>query len=210
MITPLKIENYVSTYLSKEDDLLRELDRVTNLRTLAPRMLSGHVQGNFLSIISSILRPKRILEIGTFTGYSALCLAAGLADDGLIYTLDRDEETALIAQSFFERSEYKSKIRHIVGDAKSIIPTLDEEWDLVFIDADKEAYLVYYEMVIEKVRPSGIILADNILWSGKIVEEPMDKKTRLIHEFNMAIAQDTRVKNVILPLRDGVNVIMKK
>jgi predicted O-methyltransferase YrrM len=210
MITSLKIENYISTHLTKEDDLLKELDRVTNLKTLAPRMLSGHVQGNFLSIISSIIQPKRILEIGTFTGYSALSLASGLVADGLLYTIDRDEETGLIAQSFFKRSNHCSKIKYLIGDAKLIIPTLKEQWDIVFIDADKEAYPLYYHLVIDNLRSGGIILADNILWSGKITEEPMDKKTRILHEFNMMVSNDDRVKNVILPLRDGVNVIMKK
>ena len=210
MITPLNIENYISTFLSKEDELLRELDRVTNLRTLAPRMLSGHVQGNLLSILSLMIQPKRILEIGTFTGYSALCLAAGLSENGLLYTIDRDEETALIASSFFTKSKYQDKINFIVGDAKSIIPTLRETWDLVFIDADKEAYSMYFEQVVDHVRPGGIILADNILWSGKVVDEPKDKKTRLLHEFNVMVSQDHRVKNVILPLRDGINLIIKK
>jgi caffeoyl-CoA O-methyltransferase len=210
MITSLKIENYISTHLTKEDDLLKELDRVTNLKTLAPRMLSGHVQGNFLSIISSLIQPKRILEIGTFTGYSALSLASGLVADGLLYTIDRDEETGLIAQSFFKRSNHSSKIKYLIGDAKLIIPTLKEQWDIVFIDADKEAYPLYYHLVIDNLRSGGIILADNILWSGKITEEPMDKKTRILHEFNIMVSKDERVKNVILPLRDGVNVIMKK
>jgi caffeoyl-CoA O-methyltransferase len=210
MITPSGIETYISIHLTAEDDLLRELDRQTNLKTLAPRMLSGHVQGNFLSIISAMLRPRRILEIGTFTGYSALCLASGLTEDGVIYTLDRDEETAVIAQNFFQKSKYASQINFITGDAKDIIPTLHESWDLVFIDADKAAYPQYYDMIIDNVRPGGIILADNILWSGKVIEEPMDKKTRILHEFNLMVSKDHRVKNVILPLRDGVNMIMKK
>ena len=209
MITPLSIENYISTHLSSEDDLLRELDKVTNLKTLSPRMLSGHVQGSFLTIISTMIKPKRILEIGTFTGYSALCLAKGLDNDGLIYTLDRDEETAIIARQFFNKSSFNPKIKFIIGDAKEIIPTLTESWDIVFIDADKAAYPLYYDLVIDSIRPGGIILADNILWSGKVVEEPMDKKTRILHEFNIMVSKDPRVKNVILPLRDGVNVIMK-
>jgi caffeoyl-CoA O-methyltransferase len=209
-ITDPAIESYISQFLTAEDKHLTQLDRKTNLSTLAPRMLSGHLQGNFLSIISALLKPKRILEIGTFTGYSSICLAEGLTEDGMLYTLEIDEETSVIAQDFINRSPNASKIKVVIGEAQKIIPTLEEEWDLVFIDADKEAYPKYYDMVIDRVRSGGAILIDNVLWSGKVTDQEMDKKTKILHELNQRISQDPRVKNVILPLRDGLNLVLKK
>lgn len=209
MIEDLKTSNYISTYLTPEDELLKALDRETNLKTLAPRMLSGHVQGNLLTMLAMMITPKRILEIGTFTGYATLALAKGLAEDGLIFTIDIDEETDVIAKKYFAASGVGHKIQPYTGNALDIIPQLDEVWDIVFIDADKLAYAAYYDMVVPKVRQGGVILIDNVLWKGKVYEETKDKKTNHLHELNAYIANDTRVMNMILPLRDGINVVVK-
>lgn len=209
MITDPDIENYIDQYKSESSPLLMDLERTTHLRVLAPQMLSGQLQGNLLSILSMMLRPQRILEIGTYTGFSAICLSEGLSPHGLLYTIDVNNEIEDIAKKYIERSPRAEQIKFLIGDARELIPTINEQWDLVFIDADKESYSQYYEMVIDKTRPGGIILADNVLWYGKVVNEDKDKKTRLIHEFNVMVSKDHRVRNVILPLRDGINVIQK-
>ncbi|HOY12807.1 MAG TPA: O-methyltransferase [Saprospiraceae bacterium] len=209
MITDPEIDLYIDQYKTQSSSLLLDLERATHLQVLAPQMLSGQTQGNLLSILSTMMRPQRVLEIGTYTGFSAICLAEGLSHHGLLYTIDVNNEIEDIARKYIERSPKAAQIQFLVGDAKTIIPTLKESWDLVFIDADKESYSLYYEMVIDQVRPGGIILADNVLWYGKVVQEEKDKKTRLIHEFNVMVSKDHRVKNVILPLRDGINVIQK-
>ncbi|MBK8388852.1 MAG: class I SAM-dependent methyltransferase [Saprospiraceae bacterium] len=209
MITNPEIDLYIDQYKTQSSSLLLDLERATHLQVLAPQMLSGQTQGNLLSILSTMMRPQRVLEIGTYTGFSAICLAEGLSPHGLLYTIDVNNEIEDIARKYIERSPKAAQIQFLVGDAKTIIPTLKESWDLVFIDADKESYSLYYEMVVDQVRPGGIILADNVLWYGKVVQEEKDKKTRLIHEFNVMVSKDHRVKNVILPLRDGINVIQK-
>lgn len=209
MITDPEIDLYIDQYKTQSSSLLLDLERATHLQVLAPQMLSGQTQGNLLSILSTMMRPQRVLEIGTYTGFSAICLAEGLSPHGLLYTIDVNNEIEDIARKYIERSPKAPQIQFLVGDAKTIIPTLKESWDLVFIDADKESYSLYYEMVVDHVRPGGIILADNVLWYGKVVQEEKDKKTRLIHEFNVMVSKDHRVKNVILPLRDGINVIQK-
>ena len=209
MITNPEIDLYIDQYKTQSSSLLLDLERATHLQVLAPQMLSGQTQGNLLSILSTMMRPQRVLEIGTYTGFSAICLAEGLSPHGLLYTIDVNNEIEDIARKYIERSPKAPQIQFLVGDAKTIIPTLKESWDLVFIDADKESYSLYYEMVVDQVRPGGIILADNVLWYGKVVQEEKDKKTRLIHEFNVMVSKDHRVKNVILPLRDGINVIQK-
>ncbi|MBK8632272.1 MAG: class I SAM-dependent methyltransferase [Saprospiraceae bacterium] len=209
MITDPEIDLYIDQYKTQSSSLLLDLERATHLQVLAPQMLSGQTQGNLLSILSTMMRPQRVLEIGTYTGFSAICLAEGLSPHGLLYTIDVNNEIEDIARKYIERSPKAAQIQFLVGDAKTIIPTLKESWDLVFIDADKESYSLYYEMVVDQVRPGGIILADNVLWYGKVVQEEKDKKTRLIHEFNVMVSKDHRVKNVILPLRDGINVIQK-
>lgn len=209
MITNPEIDLYIDQYKTQSSSLLLDLERATHLQVLAPQMLSGQTQGNLLSILSTMMRPQRVLEIGTYTGFSAICLAEGLSPHGLLYTIDVNNEIEDIARKYIERSPKAAQIQFLVGDAKAIIPTLKESWDLVFIDADKESYSLYYEMVVDQVRPGGIILADNVLWYGKVVQEEKDKKTRLIHEFNVMVSKDHRVKNVILPLRDGINLIQK-
>lgn len=210
-ITNLGIEQYCERHTSDENILLQQLNRETHLQILNPRMLSGHMQGRWLSMISNMIRPNRILEIGTFTGYSALCLAEGLPSDGLLYTIDVNEELEDFTSRFFQESAYKDQIRFLIGDAGQLIDDIDEEFDLVFIDADKKSYLNYYECVLPKVRKGGFILADNVLWSGKVITDELqkDKKTKIIHEFNQFVQNDPRVENILMPIRDGIMVMRK-
>ena len=204
-----EIENYIEQFSSKEDEVLANLSRETHLKVQMPQMVSGDIQGQFLEMLSSLIRPKRVLEIGTFTGYSAICLAKGLADDGLLYTIDVNEELQPMCTKYFEQASLSDKINHLIGDARKIIPTLNETFDLVFIDADKVNYTNYYDLVFDKVRVGGYIIADNVLWSGKVVDEKKDKDTLAIHQYNEKIAYDTRVKSFILTLRDGLNIVQK-
>lgn len=210
-ITTKEIEKYCEEFTSEENQTLKRLNRETHLQILNPRMLSGHVQGRWLSMISNMIQPRRVLEIGTFTGYSALCLAEGLTEDGMLYTIDVNEELEEFANQFFQESDFSDKIKMQIGDASEIIPVLDEVFDLVFIDADKKSYSDYLEMVLPKVRTGGFILADNVLWSGKVVGEEhlKDKKTKIIHAFNAAVHADNRVENILLPIRDGIMVMRK-
>lgn len=203
------MENYCVDHTTEESDLLKQITRHTHLHVLMPQMLSGHLQGAFLKMISCMIRPQRILEIGTYTGYTAICLAEGLKDDGLLYTLDINAELSDANQAFFEQSGHGTKIKMLTGDAKQILPTLQEQWDLVFIDADKKAYAHYFDQVIDHVRPGGFIIADNVLWSGKVLSEKKDSDTESIDSFNKKIQQDPRVENMLLPLRDGL-LIMRK
>jgi len=205
-----EISEYAEQHTSIESPLLYELNRETHLKTAQPQMLSGHLQGRIQSMISRMIKPKRILEIGTFTGYSALCFAEGLTDDGLLYTIDVNEEFKSIAEKYFNKSEYKNKIRSVTGNALEIIPTLNETFDLVFIDADKENYSAYYDLVFDKVRKDGYILADNVLWSGKVIDGSKDAETLGIKAFNNKTLKDDRVENVLFPIRDGIMVIRKK
>jgi len=210
-ITDPQIEKYIEGHCTPEPDLLHRINRETHLEVLLPRMLSGQVQGRFLSMLSWMMRPKRILEIGTYTGYSALCLAEGLAEDGKLVTLDINEELEDRVRGYFEAAGISSKVDFRIGNALEIIPSLEEVFDLVFIDADKKNYWNYFELVIDKVRPGGMILADNVLWSGKIAdEEKKDKDTLALRQFNRNVHQDPRVENVIVPLRDGISMIRKK
>lgn len=206
------IDLYCEGVTSPESSLLYELNRKTHTNMVNPRMLSGHFQGRWLAMISQMIQPKRILEIGTYTGYAALCLAEGLQEDGFLYTIDVNEEIEDFANSFFHRSPYSSKIKLIIGDAKEIIPAIEEEFDLVFIDADKRNYPAYYELVLPKVRKGGFILSDNVLWAGKVVgdKEKFDKDTQIIDSFNQKIQMDERVENVLLPIRDGIMIARKK
>ena len=201
---------YAEKHSTAPDPLLFQIERETHLKTLSPRMLSGHLQGNILTVLSKILRPENILEIGTFTGYSAICLAKGLSPTGALTTIEYDKENAEIAANHFNLSPLKDKIILKIGDAKEIIPTLDQVFDLVFIDADKESYSHYYDLVFDKCRSGAIIIADNVLWSGKVLDTDMDKKTQIIDAFNKKIAADDRVFQVIVPVRDGLNLIVKK
>ena len=205
------ILNYSISKSEKESKLLNDLYRETYLKVLNPRMISGHYQGRILSFISKIMRPKKILEIGTYTGYSAICLCEGLDNDGVLHTIDNNKELIEIQNKYFKKANLTNKIVQHSGDAKNILPSLDEEFDIVFIDADKESYPEYYDLIINKVSSGGIIIADNILWSGKILEKvgKDDQATKSIIEFNNKIAQDDRVKNIILPIRDGLNIVRK-
>lgn len=209
-----QLEQYIEQMSSPEEPLLKELERETYLRVLNPRMISGHIQGRLMEMIVRMLRPQRILEIGTFTGYSALCMAAGLPEGGIIDTCEVDDELEMMILSFFERSEHQSKIRLHIGSALEIAPKLGECYDLVFIDGDKREYTAYYDMLFEHglVRSGSWIMADNILWYGKVVEPVArgDKQTQAIIDFNRHVAEDERVENVILPIRDGINLIRVK
>jgi len=206
-----EIEEYCEAHSTSEDDLLNRLDRETNLKVLRPRMISGHLQGAFLSFISRLLRPTSILEIGTYTGYAALCLAEGLSPDGTLDTIEIDEELEDIIQKYFNQSRYKEQIILHIGDARTIIPTLNKKWDLVFIDAEKKEYFDYYEAILPHIQQGGIILIDNVLWSGKVIQEVKenDKDTQSIIDFNKYIQNDQRVRNLLLPLRDGIMIIEK-
>ncbi|MBS6459513.1 MAG: class I SAM-dependent methyltransferase [Alistipes sp.] len=208
------LEQYVETMSSPEDALLRELERETYLRVINPRMISGHIQGKFMEMLVRMLRPRRILEIGTFTGYSALCMAAGLDDGGIIDTCEIDDELEEMIRSFFDRSQHGGKIRLHIGSALEIAPTLGERYDLVFMDGDKREYTAYYNMLMDNglVGSGSFILADNILWYGKVVEPIAkgDKQTQAIVDFNRMIRDDERVENVIIPIRDGINLIRIK
>jgi caffeoyl-CoA O-methyltransferase len=207
-----EISEYCLKHSDKEDALLHEISRQTHLKTTQPRMLSGHLQGSFLSVISLLARPACILEIGTFTGYSALCLAKGLQPNGRLITIDTNPETSLLAKDFFSRSAYKDRIEFILGNAAEVIPALPYDLDLVFIDADKKNYALYYDLVFDKVRTDGLLMADNVLWSGKILDlkKNNDADTLAIDAFNKKITADTRVEKLMLPLRDGVTLIRKK
>ena len=206
-----KIEDYIRKNSSKEPEILKDLNKETYLKILNPRMLSGHLQGRFLSIITKLIKPKKILEIGTYTGYSAICMAEGLIEKGIIHTIDINEELVSIQNKYFAKSKCNNSIIQHVGDARNIIKSINEKFDLVFLDADKENYIEYYELVIEKVKKGGLIIADNVLWTGKVVEpnKDDDELTQYLIDFNKMINEDDRVENIILPLRDGLNIILK-
>lgn len=206
------LSDYCENNTSAETDILTKLNRETHLKVVSPRMLSGHLQGRFLSFISKLKAPKLIVEIGTYTGYSALCLAEGLTENGKLISIDVNEETSAFAKSFIEKTEYANKIDLILADAKDHISTIKEEIDLVFIDADKKNYLNYYHLVIDKLSKGGLIIADNVLWSGKITmpEKDMDRETLALHQFNQFVQQDNRVENILLPIRDGLMIVRKK
>ncbi|MBR7182893.1 MAG: class I SAM-dependent methyltransferase [Alistipes sp.] len=208
------LDRYIETMSSAEDALLHELERETYLRVLNPRMISGHIQGKLLEMIVRMIRPQRVLEIGTFTGYSALSMAAGLTEGGIIDTCEVDDELEMMILEYFERSKYADKLRLHIGSALDIAPSLGEVYDLVFIDGDKREYTAYYNMLFDKglVRSGSWIMADNILWYGKVTEPVVkgDKQTQGIIDFNATVAADKRVENVILPIRDGINLIRVK
>lgn len=212
------LERYIHEHTQEEETLLRELDRETHHRMVAPRMLSGHLQGKLLTMLTRMIRPSRVLEIGTFTGYSALSFAAGLEENARIDTIEVDDELESLAQSYFDRSEHGRKIHLHIGSALDIAPTLGTEFDLVFIDGDKREYPAYYRMLMGDaggaplVHSGSFLIADNILWSGKVVE-PLargDRHTEALLEFNRMVVEDERVENVIVPIRDGLNLIRIK
>ncbi len=204
-----ELDNYVEAHSSSETALLKKINRDTNAQVLMPRMLSGHLQGNVLTTFARMIRPKRILEIGTFTGYSAICLAQGLAENGLLYTIDINEELENRVRNYFAEAGLAEKIYYLIGNATELIPKIEETWDLVFIDADKANYAKYYDLVFDKVRKGGFIIADNVLWSGKVLAEKADKDTENIKLFNQKIQQDERVFNTLFPIRDGLMVAEK-
>ncbi|GIR59142.1 MAG: O-methyltransferase [Crocinitomicaceae bacterium] len=205
------IEAYALEHSEKESDLLFNLNRQTHLKVLQPRMLSGHLQGRILSFLSSAIKPKNILEIGTYTGYSALCMAEGLSKNGKLVTIDKNIELETMVKKYINDSSYKNQIEFINANAIDVIPTLNLEWDLVFIDADKENYINYFDLVIDQVKKGGWIIADNVLWSGKVLEEPdkKDKETIILQKFNEKVNQDSRVRNVLFPVRDGMMLMIK-
>lgn len=206
-----ELQELLLHYCEPENDLLKHIDRETHLKVLMPRMISGHYQGRVLSLLSKLISPKRILEIGTFTGYATLCLAEGLTDEGIIYTLDVNAELEDMVRSNFAKSHLEHKIKYLIGDAQHSLQNLNAEtFDLVFIDADKKNNGTYYDLIFDQVRPGGLIIVDNVLWSGKIVKKAQDKDTQNIHLFNDKVNKDQRVEKLILPVRDGLFVIRKK
>ncbi|NQX82368.1 MAG: class I SAM-dependent methyltransferase [Flavobacteriaceae bacterium] len=203
-----KIGKYTEDHTSKESDLLKELDNITWQKILQPHMISGHYQGRLLSLISKLVKPKVILEIGTYTGYSAICLAEGLVKGGVLHTIDKNEELSSIQKEYFGKSEYSESIITHTGNALDIIPNIDVKLDLVFIDADKGNYVNYYNQIIDKMNSGGVILSDNVLWYGKVIE-PIDSKdidTLAIDKFNKILASDPRVETIMLPIRDGISI----
>ncbi len=208
---PDKIDQYVDGLCDPESDLLRELHHETWEKVLIPRMLSGHVQGRILSMFSHMIQPKRILEVGTYTGYSAICLAEGLQEGGVLHTIDINDELESMIRRYLSRADLNDTVQLHIGNAMEIIPALNETWDLVFIDADKPNYSNYYDLVIDEVRPGGIIIADNVLWSGKVVDDEsnMDDDTKALKAYSEKIQNDPRVANVLFPVRDGLMVARK-
>lgn len=205
-----QVNAYLEAHSDEECPLLKRINRETYLMETMPHMLSGHYQGRVLAMLSKMAKPKRILEIGTFTGYATLCLAEGLAADGILDTIDINEEQEERVSAYFQASAYADRIRYHIGDAFKIIPTIEGEFDLVFIDADKKRNLVYYDMLIDRVVSGGLILIDNVLWKGKVIEPNPDNQTKQVLELNDTLANDQRIEKLILPIRDGLFVIRKK
>ena len=202
--------SYLEQTCDKESDLLKQINRETYLKETMPQMLSGHYQGRLLSLLSKLTSPSRILEIGTFTGYATLCLAEGLVEDGILHTIEVNEELESRLINYFNQSTAADKIILHIGEALKVIPTLDETFDMVFIDADKKNNYNYYNLVLDKVRPGGLILIDNVLWKGKVFEKDPDAQTKSIVELNYQIAADSRVEKIILPIRDGLFLVRKR
>lgn len=205
------IEAYVLAHTQEESPVLKKLNRETNAKVMMPRMLSGHLQGQTLSMLSNMIQPKQILEIGTYTGYSAICLSHGLQAGGTLHTIDINEELEVMVRRYFKEAGLENNINYYIGNALNIIPTIDVQFDLVFIDADKINYRNYYDLVFDKVRKGGFIIADNVLWSGKILIDPpkMDVDTKAIDDYNKMVLQDERVENVLFPIRDGLMIARK-
>lgn len=207
-----KLDDYAVAHSAKEPELLQKLTRETYQKVVQPRMLSGHYQGRILSMIAKLANPKVIVEIGTYTGYSALCLAEGLQPDGILHTIDVNEELVDLQKKYFDASPYAKNIKQHLGPALDIIPQLEGEFDLVFMDADKPNYPAYFNLIIDRLRPGGLILSDNVLWSGKVVEplNPKDISTKALLEYNKILAEDERLETVLLAVRDGLTVSRKK
>ncbi|MGB3589326.1 MAG: O-methyltransferase [Tunicatimonas sp.] len=210
-LLPTALESYVQEHSTLEPSLLSELRRETYLEVLMPQMVSGPIQGSILAMLIRMIRPNRILEVGTFTGYSAIWMASALPEGGKLITLDINEELEEMVQRYIRRAELQNTIEAKIGNALEIIPTLNETFDLVFIDADKDNYPRYYELVLKKLRSGGFIIADNVLWYGKVVsDKKVDAKTKALQDFNTFVQQDSRVENVLLPIRDGLMIAQKK
>ena len=209
---PEEIDKYTGNHTQPESELLQRLNRETHAKVMMPRMLSGPIQGRTLSMLSHMIRPDHILEIGTYTGYSAICMAEGLTEGGRLTTIDKNEELEGMVRGYFKEAEIEEQIDFLLGDATEIIPELEEVFDLVFIDADKANYYNYFNLVFDKVRSGGYIIADNVLWSGKVVKSgnKIDKDTQAIIDFNRLVHEDDRVENVLFPIRDGLMVLRKK
>jgi predicted O-methyltransferase YrrM len=207
-----KLDDYVVRHSEQEPALLKALTRETYQKVLQPRMLSGHYQGRILSVLSKLIRPKTILELGTFTGYSALCLAEGLDKNGVLHTIDTNEELVDFQKRYFDKSDYGAQIVQHLGSALDIIPTIETTFDLVFMDADKPNYINYFHQIIDKLNPGGVILSDNVLWSGKVIEplDPSDISTKIVLEYNRLLKEDSRIETVLLPIRDGLTISIKK
>lgn len=207
-----KLAKYIEEHTDAESELLQKLNRETQLKVLMPRMISGHFQGRVLSMLMKMIKPKSILEIGTYTGYSALCMAEGLTEEGELITIDINAELEEMVQGFFNQSDYSKQIKYLIGDAKELIPTLNKKFDVVFIDADKENYALYYDLIFNRLNEGAYIIADNVLWSGKVVAEniKIDKDTKAIIDFNAKVQNDSRVENVLFPIRDGLLIARKK
>lgn len=208
----MTIEDYILNHTEKEDPVLVELTRETNLKVLRPRMLTGHYQGKLIEQISKMIGPENILEIGTYTGYSAICWAKGLTDDGIIHTIEIKDELELIIRKYFKKAGIEKKVNLYFGDASEIIPKINKTFDIVFIDADKPNYLNYYQAVFNKVKKGGFIIADNVLWDGKVIQKKSfkDESTKGIIEFNKFVNDDIRVENILLNIRDGLMILRKK
>jgi len=206
---PKEIDNYSMNHTEKESKLLAELNRETWANVMTPRMLSGHLQGRALSMFSKMLMPTNIIEIGTYTGYSALCLAEGLKETGILHTIDIEEEYTSVANRYFKRSDYSEKIIQHIGNAVDIIPKIKAKFQIAFIDADKENYSTYFDLIIDKMEIGGYVIADNVLWSGKVTKEEHDKETEALHKYNNKVLADTRVETILLPIRDGLMMSRK-
>ena len=204
-----KINKYCEAHTSPVQDVLLRLERETNLKTLAPQMASGPYQGKLIELLVRMARPKMVLEIGTFTGYSSICIGLALSEDAILHTIEANRELQFISQKYIKEAGLENKIVSHVGDALSLIPTLDAKFDMVFIDAGKRDYAQYFDLIIYKINPNGIILADNVLWSGKVVDSKKDNDTNIIDAFNKKIHEDERVENITLPIRDGLTIAVK-
>lgn len=207
-----EINRYTEAHTQSENKVLAELNRNTWTKVLQPRMLSGHLQGRVLSMISKMIRPKYILEIGTYTGYAALCLAEGLQEDGVVHTIDKNEELEEMVREYIDKAKLKEQVKLHIGNAIDLVPSLEKDWNLVFIDADKQNYSTYYDLLIDKMKSGSYLIADNVLWSGKVTQkyEELDEETQAIMDFNRKVHEDDRVENVLFPIRDGLMVMRKK
>lgn len=206
-----KLDDYISNHSSAESDLLKELNRETHAKILQPRMLSGHLQGRVLSMLSHMIKPKRVLEIGTYTGYSALCLAEGLAEGGQLHTIDLNEELKKMIEQYVAKAGLSDQIQLHIGNALDIAPKLNEDWDIVFIDADKENYMNYYQMLVPHLKSGAYVIADNVLWSGKVIDDydSLDEETKALVDYSKMVQDDESMENVLFPIRDGLMISRK-